>query len=194
MRISLVPTLAAGVSSLFLLSGCGVLGGGGAADLGSDARSATAEITSPGGASTGVSGTVTFTELDGGVYLSYEITGLTPGEHGFHVHENGSCEAADTDGDGTPEAGGAAGGHFNPGGDPHGAPSAPEDEHHAGDLGNITADADGLAVGGREAMGLSFDGATDLVGHAMMVHGGADDFVSQPGGDAGSRVGCGVIR
>lgn len=191
-----VPALTlAGLSVCLLsLSACSGLTGGGNAGLGDEARTATATIASPGGASTGVSGTVVFTELDEGVYLSYEITGLAPGDHGLHVHEGTSCAAADTDGDGTPEPGGAAGGHFNPGDDPHGAPSAPSDEHHAGDLGNITADSDGLAVGGREAAGLSFEGATGLMGHALVIHSGADDFVSQPSGDAGSRVGCGVIQ
>ena len=187
MRTPLLTALA------FSLAGCGALTGGGGSGLGDEAGKATAQIASPGGASTGVTGTVTFTELDGGVYLSYEITGLAPGDHGFHVHEGASCAAADTDGDGTAEPGGAAGGHFNPGSDPHGAPSADEDAKHAGDLGNITADADGLAVGGREASALSFEGATDLVGRAVIVHSGADDFVSQPGGDSGARVGCGVI-
>ena len=91
------------------------------------------------------------------------------------MHEGDSCAAADTDGDGAPEAGGAAGGHFNPTGSPHGAPSDEPDARHAGDLGNIVADADGLAVGGREDHVLTFDGETSLVGRAMMVHGGADD-------------------
>lgn len=175
------------------LSACGALAGGGDPGLGDQARTATAQLSSPGGASTGVAGTVTFTELDGGVYLSFEITGLEPGQHGFHVHEGASCAAADTDGDGAPEAGGAAGGHFNPMGSPHGAPSDEPDARHAGDLGNITADADGLAVGGREDGVLTFGGPTSLIGRAMLVHSGADDLTSQPSGDAGSRVACGVI-
>ena len=187
MRASLLSLLA------LSLSACSAVTGGGDPGLGEEARTATVQITTPGGASTDVSGTVTFTELDEGVYLSYEITGLAPGQHGFHVHEGDSCAAADTDGDGTPEPGGAAGAHFDPMGSPHGAPSSEPDARHAGDLGNITADADGLAVGGREDGVLTFDGETSLIGRAMMVHSGADDLVSQPGGDAGSRVGCGVI-
>ena len=176
------------------LPGCSAITGGGNAGLGDEAQKATAQITSPGGASTGVTGTVTFTELDDGVYLSYEIDGLTPGDHGFHVHEDASCAAADADNDGAAEPGGAAGGHFNPMGSPHGAPSEEPDAKHAGDLGNITADADGLAVGGREASALSFGGDADLVGRAIIVHEKADDFVSQPGGASGARVGCGVIE
>ncbi len=192
-KLLLPGRLAVSALAVVSLSACGALSGGGDPGLGDQARSATAQLSSPGGASTGVSGTVRFTEIEGGVYLSYEITGLDPGEHGFHVHEGASCAAADTDGDGTPEAGGAAGGHFDPLGSPHGAPSAEPDARHAGDLGNITADADGLAVGGREDRVLTFDGATGLIGHTMMVHSGRDDLTSQPSGDAGSRVGCGVI-
>ena len=185
--------LALSALAVLSLSACSAVAGGGDPGLGDEARTATVQITTPGGASTGVSGTVRFTELDEGVYLSYEIAGLAPGQHGFHVHEGASCAAADTDGDGAPEAGGAAGGHFNPMDSPHGAPSDEPEARHAGDLGNIVADADGLAVGGREDGVLTFDGETSLVGRAMMVHAGADDLVSQPGGDAGARVGCGVI-
>lgn len=171
-----------------------MLGGGSSGGMGTEARTATVQITSPGGASTDVTGTVSFTELEEGVYFSYEITGLEPGDHGFHVHVGTSCAAADTDGDGTPEAGGAAGGHFNPMDSPHGAPSNEPDMRHVGDLGNIMADAQGEAYGGREDALLSFDGETRLIGHALMIHSGADDFTSQPSGDAGERVGCGVIQ
>lgn len=189
MRLSLFA-LAVSLSSL---TACSAVAGDGNAGLGDQARTATAQVTSPGGASTGVTGMVRFTELDEGVYLSYEINGLAPGDHGLHVHQGTSCAAADADNDGSMEAGGAAGGHFNPLGSPHGAPSAEPGAKHAGDLGNIAADADGLAVGGREATVLSFDGDESLIGRALIVHSGADDFVSQPSGDAGSRVGCGVI-
>ena len=192
MRIPTLPAVAGSVFCLLTVSGCGLLGGGNPG-LGAEARTITVPISSPGGASTGVSGTATFTELEDGVYFSYEITGLTPGDHGFHVHENASCAAADTDGDGAPEAGGAAGGHFNPMGSPHGAPSDDPDMRHAGDLGNTTADDQGEAYGGREDPVLTFDGDTSLMGRALVVHSQADDFTSQPGGDAGDRVGCGVI-
>jgi Cu/Zn superoxide dismutase len=82
----------------------------------------------------GVSGTVTFAQVEGGVKVSAKLSGLTPGAHGFHIHEFGDCSAPD---------GTSAGGHFNPTGEPHGAPT---DAHrHAGDMGNITAAADGTA-------------------------------------------------
>ncbi len=189
LSLALLPALA------LSLSACGALGGGGGnPGLGDEARTLTVQIASPPDTTTGVSGTVTFTELEEGVYYSYEITGLAPGEHGFHVHANPSCAAADADNDGAAEAAGAAGGHYNPMDSPHGAPSNEPDARHVGDLGNITADADGLAVGGREDAVLTFDGEMGVMGHAVMVHSGRDDLTSQPGGAAGSRVGCGVAR
>src|SRR5437762_7957574 len=77
-------------------------------------------------------GTVHFMDLkDGAVEIDIDLTGLTPGQHGFHVHEKGDCS----------DDAKAAGPHFNPTGEPHGGPSTPQ--HHAGDFGNITADANG---------------------------------------------------
>ncbi len=159
-----------------------------------DARVAVARITAPADTSTGVTGTVTFVELTDGVYVDYDLRGLRPGAHGFHVHAGTSCGARDTDDDGVAEAGGAAGGHFNPMTTPHGAPSDDADERHAGDLGNITAGSNGQANDDLEDPVLSFDGATNPVGHAVVIHGGRDDLTSQPSGAAGGRVGCGVIR
>lgn len=160
-----------------------------------DARIAVARVVGPEGSSSLATGTVTFVELaDGGVYVDYDVRGLDPGAHGLHVHENGSCDPADTDGDGTPEPAGAAGGHFNPTDAPHGAPSDPARERHAGDLGNITVGDDQSARGTVEDDVLSFDGETSPVGRAMMVHSGRDDLTSQPSGDAGGRVACGVVR
>lgn len=133
-----------------------------------------------------VGGTVTFTELEGGkVKVDANITGLEPGEHGFHVHETGDCSAPDAK---------SAGGHFNPTGAPHGAPA--QGEHHAGDFGNITADDSGNATGSWEVDFISLeDGAENsVVGKAVVVHAKADDLKSQPSGDAGGRIGCGVIQ
>lgn len=140
----------------------------------------------------GVSGTVTFLALgDEGVQIDYDLAGLTEGEHGFHLHENGSCEP---DSAGTP--GGAAGGHFNPMESPHGAPAASPADRHAGDLGNIqvAAEANGVARGSIADSVLAFGGPTDVVGKAVILHAGADDLESQPSGDAGARVGCGVVE
>ncbi len=130
-----------------------------------------------------VSGTVTFTPVADGVRVHAEITGLTPGKHGFHVHEFGDCSASD---------GSSAGGHFNPTNEPHAAPNA--DHRHVGDMGNIEADASGKAKLDYvdHHMSLSND-QTSVIGRAVIVHAKADDLKSQPSGDAGARVACGVI-
>lgn len=136
-----------------------------------------------------VEGQVEFVDLGDAVEVRYNLSGLAPGRgHGFHVHETGDCGADST---GTP--GSAAGGHFNPMASPHGAPSAVATARHAGDLGNITPDAEGRAVGTVVDSVLAFDGPTSLLGKALVVHAGTDDLASQPSGDAGDRVGCGVI-
>ena len=142
----------------------------------------------------GVEGEVRFQPEAGGVRVVADLTGLAGGVHGFHVHENGDCDAADTDNDGTEEAGGAAGGHHNPGDDPHGAPTDPPGEHHIGDMGNITADASGAARLDTTFSFLTLSGPESVVGKALIVHGGRDDLTSQPSGDAGARVGCGLIE
>lgn len=131
----------------------------------------------------GVGGTVTFEQADGGgVALKGTITGLTPGEHGFHVHQWGDCSAPDAT---------SAGGHFNPTGAPHAGPDA--EQHHVGDMGNITAAEDGSATIDVTFDFLSFSGPTSVIGRGLIVHAGTDDLESQPSGDAGARVGCAVI-
>lgn len=127
-------------------------------------------------------GTVTFTKTDKGLQVVAEISGLTPGKHGFHIHEFGDVSAPD---------GTSAGGHFNPTGESHGAPD--HDKHHAGDLGNIEADASGNAKLTLVQEKLSFDGPNSVLGRAVVVHAKADDLKTQPTGDAGGRVGVGVI-
>jgi Cu-Zn family superoxide dismutase len=131
-----------------------------------------------------VSGTVTFVrEADGnGVRIKAEIKGLSPGKHGFHLHEKGDCSAPDAS---------SAGGHFNPANVAHGAPTATP--HHGGDFGNITADKDGNAKLDMVSRDLSFEGDNSVIGHAVIVHSKADDLKSQPSGDAGDRVSCGVV-
>ena len=148
---------------------------------------AMAQIAPLGGS--GVTGTVTFTQLAGGqLRVEYMLRGLEPGPHGFHVHENGSCAAGE---DGTP--GGAAGGHFNPADHPHGAPEAAPTARHVGDFGNIIATASGEASGTFTDQVARLLGPDSIVGKALVVHGGTDDLQSQPSGEAGPRVGCGVI-
>ena len=112
-----------------------------------------------------------------------DIEGLTPGDHGFHVHEFGDCSAPD---------GTSAGAHFNPTKKPHGAPD--NAERHVGDLGNITADESGKAHYDRIDTVIELNGENTIVGRSVIVHAKADDFVSQPAGNAGSRIACGVIE
>lgn len=131
-----------------------------------------------------VKGTVNFTQGMEGVSVTGKITGLTPGEHGFHVHAKGDCSAPD---------GTSAGGHFNPSDSQHGAPT--DLQHHEGDMGNITADADGVANIDENFDFLQLgDGPESILGKALIVHGGSDDLTSQPSGAAGPRVACAVIK
>ncbi|MFI5167054.1 MAG: superoxide dismutase family protein [Thermoanaerobaculales bacterium] len=129
-------------------------------------------------------GTVTFTQESGGVHAVADITGLKPNaKHGFHVHEFGDCSAPDAT---------SAGGHFNPAGTTHGAPTDPK--HHAGDFGNLQADADGQAHLDLTMAGISLEpGPTSIVGRGVIVHLMEDDLKTQPTGNAGARIGCGAI-
>jgi len=128
-------------------------------------------------------GEVTFTAEPGGVRVVGTFSGLVYGEHGFHVHEKGDCSAPD---------GTSAGGHFNPAGKPHAAREAAA--RHAGDLGNLKADPYGLARVDFVDSTLSLSGPDSIVGRAVIVHEKADDFTTQPTGNAGGRQACGVIE
>lgn len=129
-----------------------------------------------------VSGTVTFTASGDQVKVVADVTGLSPGKHGFHIHEFGDCS--------DPKAA-SAGGHFNPGNHQHGAPDGAE--RHAGDLGNIDADASGKAHLEWTDKVMKLTGTDSIIGHAVIVHEKADDLKTQPTGDAGGRLACGVI-
>jgi superoxide dismutase, Cu-Zn family len=129
-----------------------------------------------------VMGTVTFTNMSDGVQVVADVTGLTPGKHGFHIHEFGDCSAPD---------GASAGGHFNPTHKSHGAPDAAE--RHAGDLGNLEADAAGKAHLEWKDKMLKLSGENSVLGLAVIVHAKEDDLKSQPVGNAGGRLACGVI-
>jgi Cu-Zn family superoxide dismutase len=131
-----------------------------------------------------VKGTVDFYETPKGVRVVAKVSGLTPGLHGFHIHDKGDCSAPD---------GSSAGGHFNPGGVKHGGPT--DAVRHAGDFGNITADASGNAKFETVDNHISFDGPNSIIGRGVIVHAKADDYVSQTPtpGNAGPRVACGVI-
>jgi superoxide dismutase, Cu-Zn family len=129
-----------------------------------------------------VSGVVTFTQTGPSVKVSAHIEGLTPGKHGFHIHEFGDCSSKD---------GSSAGGHFNPAGAPHAAPEAAQ--RHAGDMGNIKADQSGVANIEYVDPVAKLSGHGAIVGHGVIVHANPDDLKTQPTGNAGGRVACGVI-
>lgn len=131
----------------------------------------------------GVTGIVNFTKRGNKVLVVAEVSGLTPGPHGFHVHEKGDCSAPD---------GMSAGGHFNPHGKRHGGPH--DEDRHVGDLGNIVADAKGNAILTLETDALSIgSGPGNILGRSVIVHGAVDDFKTQPHGNAGARIACGLI-
>ena len=132
-----------------------------------------------------VSGTLSLMAMGGGVHVVGDIGSLPPNSsHGFHIHEKGDCSAADAS---------SAGGHFNPTGDAHGRMSGPH--HHAGDNDNLVADANGVAHVDTHFAGVVLGGgaANDILGKAFIVHANPDDYVSQPSGNAGGRIACGVI-
>jgi Cu-Zn family superoxide dismutase len=125
--------------------------------------------------------------VDGKVHVTGQITGLKPGsEHGFHIHEKGDCSAPD---------GMSAGGHFNPGHQDHG--NVATDPHHGGDMPNIKADDKGVAtidgpVSSNVNIGKGDD--FDIIGRGLIVHADADDYKTQPTGNAGARLACAVIQ
>lgn len=150
---------------------------------GGNETTAFAELSAASGSD--VAGNVEFLSQDDQVRMTVFITGLTAGQHAIHVHENGSCAGPDASG---------AGGHFSPDNDPHGAITDPEDERHAGDLGNFVADESGSATFEKFDDVITLTGPDAIVGKAIVVHRGSDDFTTQPSGDAGERVACGVIQ
>lgn len=128
------------------------------------------------------SGIVLFIQEGNAVRIVAEIENLSPGEHGFHIHQFGDCTAVDAT---------SAGGHYAPYGNPHGAPWSAE--RHVGDLGNVVADEDGAVSMERVDEVLRLSGPHSIIGRAVVVHAQADDYVTQPSGAAGARVACGVI-
>ena len=131
-----------------------------------------------------VAGTVRFEQSGSKVVVTAAITGLKPNsEHGFHVHEKGDCSAPDAT---------SAGGHFNPAGRPHGHHG--KAERHAGDMPNLRADASGTARVTWETDLLSVgSGSADVIGRSVVIHRDPDDYASQPAGNSGPRLSCGLI-
>jgi Cu/Zn superoxide dismutase len=141
---------------------------------------ATATIEPRSGSS--VSGTVRFIPLKEGTKVEIRLTGLTPGAHGFHIHEKGDCSAPDA---------ASAGPHFNPMNQPHGGPNSAQ--HHAGDFGNVVANDKGKVRQTTTLRWMTLTGDQSIVGRAVLVHMNSDDLTTQPAGNAGIRIGCGVI-
>jgi len=164
MRISMVAVLAA------------------CAAMAAHGQSAVATLDPTAGNS--AKGTIGFEQRGDRVLVDAKVSGLTPGAHGFHVHEKGDCSAPDAT---------SAGGHFNPTNKPHGNPASAE--HHVGDMPALVADASGNASFQGELTPMSLGGGvTDIVGKAVIVHKDADYYATQPTGNSGARVACGVIR
>ena len=131
-----------------------------------------------------VRGAVTFTLTPMGIRVQAEVRGLKPGKHGFHIHEFGNCSAPDAT---------SAGGHFDPAMTKHHA-GPTEPVRHEGDMGNnITADAQGVATIEYTDPTLSFTGPASILGRSVIVHENEDDLKTQPTGNAGDRLACGVI-
>lgn len=141
--------------------------------------SATASLRSEDGTAMG---TATATEADGGIQVTVDVTGMPAGEHGFHIHQVGACDAPGFE---------TAGGHWNPTDSQHGLenPEGP----HAGDMPNLTVAEDGTGTVTATLPAGTFEGLMDADGSAVIVHAGPDDMRTDPSGDSGARIACGVL-
>ena len=130
-------------------------------------------------------GEVTFEQVGDKVRVIVFAQNLKPGQaHGFHIHEAGDCSSGD---------GMSAKGHFNPGGKPHGRPGTAE--RHAGDLPSLEAAKNGRAKIDVTVDGISLNpGANSIIGRGLIIHADPDDYKTQPTGNAGARLACGVIK
>jgi Cu-Zn family superoxide dismutase len=171
---AMVFTLLASVAALATMAGCA-----GMNTTGGAVAAAKLEAT----IGNAVSGTVTFRQNGDQVAVHAVVEGLKVGqEHGFHIHEKGDCSSGD---------GMSTGGHFNPTGKAHGAQDA---DHHAGDLPALKADAQGRVDVTFVLAGVGVgSGAADIVGKGLIVHALPDDYRTQPTGNSGARIACGVI-
>jgi len=129
-----------------------------------------------------VSGTISFFSTDAGVKVVVDVQGLSKGKHGFHIHEFGDCSSPD---------GTSAGGHFNPSGMSHGGPM--DMKRHMGDMGNLEADESGKAHLEYVDRMISLTGEHSIIGRSVILHKSEDDLKTQPTGNSGARIACGVI-
>jgi len=166
-------TLAVAVATM--MTGCASMGGG--------APGAASQLSATKGNT--ASGSVTFTQRGDKVVIAASLSGLKPNaEHGFHVHEKGDCSSGD---------GMSAGGHFNPRAKAHAHYGS--GERHAGDMPNIRTDASGNANYSFETDLFTIaDGPAGVVGRAVVIHRDPDDYKSQPAGNSGPRIACGVVQ
>lgn len=157
------------------LAGCTTTGTTGA----TAGRTATAPLRTAAGADVG---TVTATEMAGGIELRIDARGMPAGLHGAHVHTTGRCDAPDFT---------TAGGHWNPTAKQHGTsnPAGP----HAGDAPNLTIGADGSGSVTITLPAGTMDGLLDADGSAFVIHANADDYKTDPSGNSGGRIACGVF-
>lgn len=159
-------------------------------------ETAVAVIESPADTSTGVTGMATFTQSGDVLGIELTLDGVEPTTtHGFHIHAVGDCGRGDHDGDGFAEVAGAAMGHYDPDNTMnHGGPRDPITAKHAGDLGNITVNANGSVTLQARSNQLSLSGDRPVIGLAVMLHSMPDDLQTDPGGNSGDRIACGVVR
>jgi len=129
-----------------------------------------------------VTGTITFIKTGNGIKVIADLQGLTKGKHGIHIHDCGDCSSTD---------GSSAGGHFNPEHKSHGSPA--DSTRHVGDLGNIVADSTGKAHLEYIDHLISFEGKHSIIGRSLIIHKNEDDLKTQPTGNAGGKIACGVI-
>jgi len=173
--MKIFQTTIAAAAAAVLVAGC--------QSMKSDGPKASATLEPTKGSS--VRGTATFMQRGDKVHVMATVTGLRPnGEFGFHIHEAGDCSSGD---------GMSTKGHFNPQGKPHA--HAGTSERHAGDLPSLRSDASGTAkVDAMLDIITVGEGSTSVVGRGLIVHAQADDFKTQPTGNAGARSACAVIR
>ena len=195
---------AAAATLVLLGTGCsnlqhGNTAGKAAGAMGMDGKAmgqtvAQARLKTPEGAPAGMA---TLTSLQGGgVDIAVQVQGMQPGPHGFHIHDKGECAPGPDAATGKTVAFGAAGGHFDPNNtQTHGKPGQSPQQIHAGDVPNLMVDASGSGMLRYTSEHVSLaPGASSIVGRSLVVHGGEDDYKTNPAGNSGPRIACGVIE